>query len=124
MSAANLGKVMAEHIDVSGSVLHADSSKSYLIIGPRFVSHSAVNHLAGEYVRGNVSTNKAENFFSQLKRSIDGTHHHVSVEHLPRYLCEFDYRFTTRKMSDTARMQAFMGRVGGRRLSYKRTTTH
>ena len=67
-----------------------------------------------------VSTNKAENFFSQLKRSIDGTHHRVSVEHLPRYLAEFDYRFTTRRLSDTARMHALMGRVGGRRLSYKR----
>ena len=67
-----------------------------------------------------VTSNQAENFFSQLKRSIDGTHHRVSVEHLPRYLAEFDYRFSTRKMSDTARMQALMGRVGGRRLTYKR----
>lgn len=33
-----------------------------------------------------MSTNQAENFFSQLKRSIDGTHHNVSVQHLPRYL--------------------------------------
>lgn len=29
-------------------------------------------------VRGAVHTNTAEGYFSQLKRSIDGTHHHVS----------------------------------------------
>jgi hypothetical protein len=29
--------------------------------------------------------------FSQLKRSIDGTHHHISKEHLPRYLAHFDF---------------------------------
>ena len=67
-----------------------------------------------------MTTNQAENFFSQLKRSLDGTHHHVSVEHLPRYLAEFDYRYTTRKLSDTARMGRLMGQVGGRRLTYKR----
>ncbi|MGI8806523.1 MAG: transposase [Acidimicrobiales bacterium] len=39
----------------------------------------------------------AEGLFSQLKRSLDGTHHHVSVQHLPRYLAEFDFRYTTRK---------------------------
>lgn len=120
VTAANLRKVIAEHVDMAGSVLHTDSSKSYPPIALEFLAHEAVNHLQGEYVRGDVSTNKAENFFSQLKRSVDGTHHRVSVEHLPRYLAEFDYRFTTRKMSDTARMHALMGRVGGRRLSYKR----
>jgi ISXO2-like transposase domain len=56
-----------------------------------------------------------------LKRSLDGTHHHVSREHLPRYLREFDFRFSTRDMSDTARMGLLMGQVGGRRLAYKQT---
>ena len=49
---------------------------------------------AGEYVRGDVSTNPAEGYFSQLKRSLDGTHHHVSVEHLERYLAEFDFMYS------------------------------
>ena len=33
-----------------------------------------------------MTTNAVEGFFSQLKRSIDGTNHHVSRTHLPRYL--------------------------------------
>jgi len=73
----------------------------------------------GEYVRDGVSTNLAETFFSQLKRSVDGTHHHVSSKHLPRYLSEFDYRFSTRKLSDSARLRDLMGRTEGRRLSYR-----
>ncbi len=67
-----------------------------------------------------VTTNMAENFFSQLKRSLDGTHHHVSGEHLPRYLAEYDYRYSTRKLDDTARMRLLMGQTGGVRLTYKR----
>ena len=81
--------------------------------------HESVDHKAGEYVRNGVTTNMAETFFSQLKRSVDGTHHHVSAKHLPRYLAEFDYRFSTRKLSDSARMSDFMGRTGGRRLTYR-----
>jgi hypothetical protein len=66
-----------------------------------------------------VSTNKAENYFSQLKRSIDGTHHHVSPEHLPLYLSEFDFRFSTHDETDAARMGRLMGQVSGRRLTYR-----
>ena len=81
-----------------------------------------VNHGEEEYVGPmGQTTNQAENFFSQLKRSIDGTHHRVSVEHLPRYLIEFDFRYSTCKMSDERRVQRLMGQVDGRRLSYKRT---
>lgn len=60
--------------------------------------------------------------FSQLKRSIDGTHHHVSAEHLPRYLAEFDFRYSTRKLDDSARLQRMVDQAEGRRLSYKPLT--
>ena len=65
-----------------------------------------------EYVRGDVTTNHAEGYFSQLKRSLDGTHHAVSQQHLPRYLAEFDYLYSTRKMSDTQQIARLMGRPG------------
>jgi hypothetical protein len=69
-----------------------------------------------------ASTNKAENFFSQLKRSIDGTHHHVSREHLDRYVGEFAFRHSTHRLPDTERIHILMGQTTGRRLSYKRVT--
>jgi hypothetical protein len=69
-------------------------------------------------VRGDVTTNHAETYFSQLKRSLDGTHHSVSREHLDRYLAEFDFRYTTCKDSDVERMSTIIDRTGGRRLTY------
>lgn len=116
-----LRKVIAEHVEMGVSVLHTDSAPAYRAIGREFAEHESVNHEAGEYVRGNVSTNKAENFFSQLKRSIDGTHHHVSEEHLHRYLAEFGFRYGTRKLSDADRMALLLGQRFERRLTYKRT---
>ena len=41
-----------------------------------------------------MTTNIVEGFFSQLKRSIDGTHHHVSKTHLQRYLDQFDFMYS------------------------------
>jgi hypothetical protein len=49
-------------------------------------------------------------------RGLDGTHHSVSVEHLDRYLVEFDFRHSTCKDSDTERMSMLVSRVGGTRL--------
>lgn len=122
ISGPTLRKVMAEQIDMAGSILHTDSSGAYKQTGAEFIAHEFVDHSHYEYVRGDVSTNHAEGYFSQLKRSIDGTHHHVSREHLSRYLAEFDFRYSTRKETDTARMGRLMGQVGGRRLSYKPLT--
>ncbi|HSH58873.1 MAG TPA: IS1595 family transposase [Acidimicrobiales bacterium] len=125
VSGASLRKAMAGQVDFAGSHLQTDSLKSYMGIGKEeFASHEFVDHSAGEYVRGDVSINMAEGYFSQLKRSLDGTHHHVSVEHLPRYLVEFDFRHTTRKLSDAQRLHRLMGQVGGRRLTYKRVVSH
>jgi transposase-like protein len=118
----NLHAVLAENVSIPHTVLHTDAERSYRHVAHKFAGHEVVNHVTGEYVRGAVSTNQAENYFSQLKRSLDGTHHHVSREHLPRYLAEFDFRYSTRELSDSDRMRKLIGRTGGRRLSYKPLT--
>lgn len=126
VTGATLRKVIADQVQMSDTVLHTDAAKQYRPIGAEFTSHAWVDHSSHEYVRKEngvvVTSNQAENFFSQLKRSLDGTHHRVSVEHLPRYLAEFDFRYSTRKVSDTERMAALMGRTGDRRLSYRPLT--
>jgi transposase-like protein len=114
-----LRKVMAQNVNRHSSVLQTDSSASYTAIGREFVKHETVNHSIDQYVHHGATTNQAENFFSQLKRSLDGTHHHVSRQHLDRYLAEFDFRYTTRKMTDTERMVKLMDKVAGRRLAYQ-----
>jgi transposase-like protein len=114
-----LRSVLMAETDPASTHLHTDSLNAYKRIASNFAGHSTVDHSAGEYVRGDVSTNQAETYFSQLKRSIDGTHHHVSIEHLPRYLAEFDFRYSTCKSTDTERMSKLVGQVHGRRLTYR-----
>ena len=101
-------------------MLHTDTASAYNRVSHRMAGHETVNHNVHEWARGDVTVNQAENYFSQLKRSLDGTHHHVSREHLQRYLSEFDFRHSTRDLSDAERMTRLMGRTGGKRLVYKR----
>ena len=84
--------------------------------------HQTVDHRADEWVRGNVHVNTAEGFFSQLQRSIDGTHHHVSAKHLHRYVAEFDHRYSSRDLADGERMVQTIRQSTGRRLTYREPT--
>lgn len=104
------------------STLHTDGWKGYETLGTEFAAHRTVNRTRKQYVdyATGASTNLAENFFSQLKRSVDGPHHNVSRTHLPRYLAKFDFRYSTRELDDTRRMARLMGQTGGRRTGYKR----
>jgi len=122
VTGATLRKVMSEHVDMAGSVLWTDEGTFYEALGREFIAHNTVNHSAEEYVsrRTGASINKAENFFSQMKRSIDGTHHHISVEHIQRYVDEHSFRYSTCKMADADRMAMVVERADGRRLTYKR----
>ncbi len=73
--------------------------------------HKKVNHSKGQYVAaGGVSTNGVEGFWAQLKRSINGTHIHVSQKHLSKYLGEFEFRHNRRnrpEMMISALMTSF-----------------
>lgn len=115
-----LRKAIADHVAFAD--LHIDTHRSYVPIGREFRSHESVNHFRAEYVRGEVSTNQAEGYFSQLKRSIDGTHHHVSCEHLDRYLAQHDFPRSTHNLDDSTRLCLLAEQTGGRRLTYKPLT--
>jgi transposase-like protein len=116
VSGETLREAISENVNRAMTHLHTDSAHGYRWTT---LEHSTVDHSAGEYARGDVSTNQAENYFSQLKRSIDGTHHHVSRKHLDRYLAEFDFRHSTCEQTDTERVGKLVGQVGGRRLTYR-----
>jgi transposase-like protein len=123
VTGATLEKAIREQVNMPFSILYTDEAAPYEKLGRQFGQHHTVNHSKDEYARripGQIiSTNPAEAFFSQLKRSLDGTHHHVSREHLHRYLAEFDFKYGTRDLTDAARLQAMVDRVPGRRLSYE-----
>lgn len=62
--------------------------------------HETVNHAAGIYADGEITTNGIESAFSLLKRGIVGSWHRVSAKHLPAYLEEMTFRFNRRNRSD------------------------
>ena len=125
ISAKNLRPLLdAQLADASATKLMTDGEGQYRIIGPMFKSHEVVNHGIGEYVRGDAHTNTIEGYFSILKRGIIGTYHHVSAEHLKRYLAEFDFRYNNREglgVGDRERMVKSIAGIVGKRLTYRRT---
>ena len=64
-------------------------------MGREYSGHGTVNHSIEEYVRhgGFMHTNTIEGYFSIMKRGINGVYHHVSQQHLKRYLAEYDFRY-------------------------------
>ena len=79
------------------SIIMSDEFNVYRGLDNSFKSHKVVEHGRKEYVRGNIHTNNIENFWSQLKRSIRGTHVFVSPQHLDKYVDEFAFRYNRRK---------------------------
>lgn len=76
--------------------IYSDEWRSYKSLPKLGYTHTTVNHSALEYVRGSAHTNTIEGFWSQLKRSIDGTYHAVSPKYLQSYLNEFTFRYNLR----------------------------
>lgn len=102
--------------------LRTDEGSHYTPIGRRFASHKAVKHALHQYVKGDASTNAVESFFSRLKRTLYGTHHAVSRQHLHRYVSEVAFKHNTRKLDDGERVRAAIRGADGKRLMYKAPT--
>jgi hypothetical protein len=73
-----------------------DDASYYHPIGAHYRRHFVINHSIGEYVSGGTTTNAVENYFSILKRDINGVYQHVSATHLKRCVGEFDFRYNNR----------------------------
>lgn len=99
--------------------LMTDEASVYTKVGREFAEHGVVRHAAGEYARGDVTTNSVESSFALLKRGLVGTFHHVSEAHLQRYATEFDFRWNQRRVTDAERTGALLGQIGGKRLMYR-----
>jgi transposase len=107
------GRVKAAHVKSSGarvllpqiekgvqvgSSIHSDEWSAYKTLKRRGYTHTTVNHSKLEYVRGTAYTNTIEGFWSQLKRSMDGTYHAVSPKYLQNYVDEFVFRYNFRSV--------------------------
>ena len=80
-----------------GSAIISDGMASYNDLGMLGYRHDVVPHSQGIYVTGqDIHTNTMEGFWSQLKRSIDGSYHHVTTRHLQKYVDEYSFRYSHR----------------------------
>jgi transposase-like protein len=115
-----LRKAVLEHVS-KDSHLMTDEAKQYTKVGREFAGHSSVDHSHYEYARGAAHVNTAEGVFSLLKRGLIGTYHHVGVQHLQRYLSEFDFRWNRRRdANDSERAEVALLGITGKRLTYRR----
>lgn len=78
--------------------IYSDEHRSYKRLRKDGYSHTTVNHSKLEYVRGTAHTNTIEGFWSQLKRSIDGTYHAVSPKYLQSYVDQFVFQYNFRDL--------------------------
>ena len=79
----------------AGSALYTDALLSYEGLAGDY-AHQVVDH-AVKNVNGRNHTNGLENFWSLLKRGINGTYVSVEPFHLFRYLDEQAFRYDNRK---------------------------
>ena len=115
-------KPIAEANIARETAIMTDEWTAYKVAVKGFKSHETVNHKREEYVRGHVTTNTVENYFSVFKRGMKGVYQHCGERHLHRYLVEFDFRYSYRAKlgyDDTQRTLIAMKGAGGKRLTYR-----
>lgn len=118
LKGATLQNIIRREVEGAAEIM-TDTMPSYSGLGRQFAAHETVDHTRGEYVRGIVHVNFSESYFSLLKRGIFGAFHHVSAQHMQRYLEEFDFRWNRRKMNDFERLVEAVAGTEGTRLYYR-----
>ena len=110
------------------SELHTDESNLYPDVGGEFAAHKTVEHGSRGYGffvgKDGTTTNAAENFSGNFKRSMKGTYRFCSEQHLQRYLNEFQFRHNHRAklgFTDGERTAAALKGIEGKRLTYRPT---
>ena len=98
------------HVMTDGSTVYDNIDSDF--------THSVIDHNKA-FVVGNVHTNTAEGWFALLKRGIMGTFHHISEQHVDRYVNEFVFRYDRRKDKDGERADDAVVMSAGKRLYYK-----
>jgi transposase-like protein len=108
-----------------GTKVYTDDAVAYNDLRSRFV-HEVVNKTES-YVRGRVHVNGMENFWSLLKRGLNGTYVAVEPFHLERYIDEQIFRYNNRAtkdnpLNDADRFSLLCSQIVGKRLTYAELT--
>jgi transposase-like protein len=105
-----------------GSAIYTDEAALYRALPKEYI-HGFVNHME-KYVNGRVHTNGMENFWSLLKRGLNGTYVAVEPFHLFRYVDEQAFRYNNRqdgngnKLNDAERFKIAASQIVGKRLTF------
>jgi len=118
-SAATLLPIIRKNV-WPGSVLYTDAMRAYRTTEAQYV-HYAIDH-AVRYVDGHITTNRVENFWSCLKRTLNGTYIAPRAFHLGAYVDEQVFRFNVRHDADGQRFVEALKGTDGRRLTWKALT--
>ena len=119
LSNLNIESLVRENVSTDATIM-TDAYQIYDRLNSTYKKRGVIDHGKKQYVRGDVHTNTVEGWFSLLKRGITGTFHHVSDQHLDRYVDEFAFRYNRRDVSDAERAVMAIKKVGGKRLMYKK----
>lgn len=108
------------------ATIYTDGWPTYDSLKHQEFVHETVNHMQ-EYVRGQIHTQGIENFWSLLKRGLNGTYVAVEPFHLSRYVDEQVFRFNNRStkdnpLNDADRFALAVSQIAGRRLTYAELT--
>ena len=115
-----LRDALDSHLDTSTNLM-TDEPAAFRRPRKQLASHRTVNRGAGQHVRGDVHTNAVEAYFSLFKQGVRGTFHHIGHRCIDQHLAEFDFRYSTRSVSDAALTTASLKNVEGKRLLLRRS---
>jgi transposase-like protein len=92
---ANILPCIEEKVE-KGTVVNTDEFRAYNVLNDKGYQHQTVTHSKYQWANGDAHTNTMEGHWSNLQKSIFGTHTFVARRHLQKYLAEFDFRYSNR----------------------------
>ncbi|MCW5898280.1 MAG: IS1595 family transposase [Flavobacteriales bacterium] len=98
LTAKNLRAMVERHVATEDALLITDNYSGYSRLD-RIIDHIKIDHARAYSYKG-VNTNTIESFWALMKRGIVGQYHQVSPKHLPRYVCEFAFKYNNRHHDD------------------------
>src|SRR5208337_2247471 len=118
-----LREAIRKNVQVGSRVI-SDGAPGYQRLSKEGFSHDAVNHVGGEYVRGDAHTNSIESVWAVMKRGMHGVYHHADRKYMGRYVNEFTFRLNQGNVArhTTERLDSFVDAIKGKRLTFARLT--
>ncbi len=97
-NSSTIHSLIKDNVNLDVEII-TDEYRSYNVVRRMGFNHQTVSHVKEQWANGTIHVNTIEGFWSQLKRSINGTYHCVSPKYLQLYVDEFAYRYNQRSSS-------------------------